>query len=125
VVGTFVVSAIVAAISVSHSYGLAPTARHVLLPVAVMTIMIDRFFTIIEAEGNRTALTVLASSIAIAVCCFAVFAYTRTGRILLRFPELELLIIATLILVGRYSGRSLLDALGLRGDGSLEQKGTE
>jgi hypothetical protein len=112
-------------ISFSHSYGLAPTARHVLLPVAVMTIMIDRFFTIIQTEGNKTALTVLANSIAIAVCCFLVFAYTPLGEILLNFPEFELLIIALLILVGRYSGGSLLGALGFRDNGSLEQKSTE
>lgn len=78
-----------------------------------------------ETEGNRTALTVLANSIAIAVCCFAVFAYTRMGQILLRFPEFELLIMAILILVGRYSGRSLLDTLGFQGNESSEQKRAE
>jgi len=124
VIGTFVVSALVIAISFSHRYGLAPTARHVLLPVAVMTLMIDRFFTIMEAEGNRTALTVLANSIAIAVCCFAVFAYTRMGQLLLRFPEFELLIMAILILVGRYSGRSLLEAFGFQSSETSEQIGT-
>ena len=125
VIGTFVVLALVVAISFSHRYGLAPTARHVLLPVAVMTLMIDRFFTIIGKEGNIKALTVLANSIAIAVCCFGIFAYTQTGQILLRFPEFELLIIAILILVGRYSGRSLLEALGFQGSESSEQKETE
>jgi hypothetical protein len=125
VVGTFVVLALVVAISSSHRYGLAPTARHVLLPVAVMTLMIDRFFSMMETEGNTKALTVLANSIAIAIGCFAIFAYTRTGQILVRFPELELLIMAVLILVGRYSGRSLLKALGFQGKESSEDKGTE
>ena len=114
VIGTFVVLALTVAISLSHSYGLAPTARHVLLPIAVMTIMIERFFTIMEKDGNRRALTVLANSIAVAVSCFLIFAYTQTGRIILRFPELLLLIVAVLILVGRYSGRSVLVALGLQ-----------
>jgi hypothetical protein len=112
VIGTFVVLALAAAISLSHSYGLAPTARHVLLPVAVMTIMIERFFTAMEKEGNRTALTILANSLVVAACCFVVFAYTQTGQILLRFPELELLIMAAIILVGRYSGRTLLGSAG-------------
>jgi hypothetical protein len=112
VIGTFVVVALAAAISMSHSYGLAPSARHVLLPVAVMTVMIERFFTAMEKEGNRTALTILANSIAVAVCCFVVFAYTQTGQVLLNFPELELLIMAALILIGRYSGRTLLGAAG-------------
>lgn len=125
VIGTFVVLAIATAISLASNYGLAPTARHVLLPVAVMTIMIERFFTIVEKEGNRTALTILANSIAVAVCCFVVFAYTRTGHFLLRFPELEFLIMAVLILVGRYSGRPLLGTLGLQGNGSSEEKGTQ
>ena len=125
VIGTFIVSSLALIISFSHSYGLAPTARHVLLPVAVMTIMIDRFFTIIQTEGNKTALTVLANSLVIAVCCFLAFAYTPLGDILLNFPESELLIIALLILVGRYSGRSLLSVLGFRSNGSLEQKRTE
>jgi hypothetical protein len=125
VIGTFVVSSLVIIISFSHSYGLAPTARHVLLPVAVMTIMIDRFFTILQTKGNRTALTVLANSVIIAVCCFMVFAYTPMGKVLLNFPELELLIMALLILVGRYSGRSLLDTLGFQNNGNLEQKEVE
>lgn len=114
VVGTFVVLALTAAISLSHSYGLAPTARHVLLPIAVMTIMIERFFTIMEKEGSKRAVTVLGNSIAVAVCCFLIFAYTRTGHIMLRFPELLLVIMAVLILVGRYPGRSLLAALGVQ-----------
>jgi hypothetical protein len=121
VIGTSVVLALVAAISISHRYGLSPTARHILLPVAVMTIMIERFFTMMEKEGNKTALTALVNSLATAVCCFVVFAHTRTGQFLLRFPELELLIIAGLILIGRYSGRSILDALGLLGNGSSGQ----
>jgi hypothetical protein len=32
---------------------------------------------------------------------------------------------AILILIGRYSGRSLLDALGLHGSGDFEQKETK
>jgi hypothetical protein len=87
--------------------------------------MIDRFFTIIQTEGNKTALKVLANSIVIVVCCFIVFAYTPTGEIMLNFPELELLIMALLILVGRYSGRTLSDELGFQDNGKLEQKGTE
>lgn len=114
VIGTFVVLALTVAISLSHSYGLAPTAKHVLLPIAVMTIMIERFFTITEKEGSRRALAVLGNSIAVAVCCFLIFAYTRVGHSLLRFPELLLVIMAALILVGRYPGRSLLAVLGMQ-----------
>ena len=112
VIGTFVVLLLAVAISFFHSYGLAPTARNVLLPVAVMTMMIESFFKIMEKEGNRTALRILANSIAIAVCCFVIFAYTGAGKILLRYPELELLIIVILLFVGRYSGKSLFEALG-------------
>jgi hypothetical protein len=125
VVGTVVVLAIVVWISLSNKYGLAPTASHVLLPVAVMTVMIERFFVIMEKDGNRTALKVLANSIAVAALCFVIFEYTRTGRFLLRFPELQLLIIAVLILIGRYSGPSLLAVLGLQPAPNLEQKETE
>lgn len=125
VVGTVVVLAIVVGISLSNRYGLAPTARHVLLPVAVMTVMIERFFVIMEKDGNRTALKVLANSIAVAALCFVIFEYTLTGRFLLRFPELQFLIIAVLILIGRYSGPSLLAALGLQPAPSPEQKETE
>jgi len=124
-IGTFVVLALATAISLPHSYGLAPPARHVLLPVAVMTIMIERFFTVMEKEGNRTALTILANSMAVAVCCFAVFAYTQTGHVLLNFPELELLIMAVLVILGRYSGRPFLDALGSSDDGKLAQEKAE
>ena len=113
VIGTFVVLLLAFAISFFHGYGLAPTARQVLLPVAVMTMMIERFFAIMEKEGNRTALTVLVNSLTVAVCCFLIFAYTQTGLILLRYPELELVIMVILLFIGRYTGRSLFEALGL------------
>jgi len=78
-----------------------------------------------EKEGNRTALTILANSMVVAVCCFAVFAYTQTGQVLLNFPELEFLIMAALILVGRYSGRTLLGAVGSAENGPPGQTKAE
>jgi hypothetical protein len=44
------------------------------------------------------------------------------GPIFLMYPELELLVVATLFLIGRYSGRTLIDVVVSVKTAPLEQE---
>jgi hypothetical protein len=122
IVAVFVALSLAAAISASERFQLATNARHVLLPVVVTTMMIERFFMILEKESKTLALKVLFNTLLVAVCCFALFSMTPVSLLFLAFPELELLIVVVLILIGHYSGRSLIEVFSPGKVGTDEQE---
>lgn len=104
---TVVVMCLIAAVSVCEYFGFAPTARSILLPVVIMTMMIERFFITFEEDGGKMALKILLGTMIVAICCFALLNFAPLGHIALTFPEIQLFIIAAFVLVGRYSGYRL------------------
>lgn len=113
VVTVFVVLFLAAVVSICEVFNLGVDPRAVLLPVVVTTMMIERFFIIIGKDGSKAAAYALLNSLIVAVCCFGLFAYTSIGAALLGYPELELLILSGLILIGCYTGPTLVGLLGL------------
>ena len=111
-VAVFVVLFLAVAVSLCEVLNFGVDPRAVLLPVVVTTMMIERFFIIIGKEGGKAAGYALLNSLIVAICCFGLFAHTSVGSVLLAYPELELLILAGLILIGCYAGPTLAGRLG-------------
>ncbi|MFW6158655.1 MAG: 7TM domain-containing protein [Planctomycetota bacterium] len=84
---SLVVLMLALAVSVLDYLGLTPSARAVILPLVILTMMIERFHITAEESGLRRSLVLLA----------------------LAFPEGLLFVGAPLILVGRYSGSRLTE----------------
>lgn len=107
---TLVVLSLVIAVSACERFGLAPTARSILLPVVIMTMMIERFFITFEEDGSKVTMNVLFGTSLVTVCCFILLNYsTRIGQVVLTFPELQLFVAAAFVLIGRYSGYRLTE----------------
>ena len=104
---TLAVLCMVAAVSVLDYLSLTPSASAVVLPIVILTMMIERFNIIAEEDGLPNALKIFATTIFVAVCCFLVMKVDWFGRIFLTFPEIQLINIAILLLIGRYSGYRL------------------
>ena len=104
---TVVVMCLIVAVSVFEYFGFAPTARSILLPVVIMTMMIERFFITLEEDGSNDALKVLCGTIVAAICCFILLYSAPLGQVVLTFPEIQLFIAAVFVLLGRYSGYRL------------------
>ena len=107
VVLTHVVLAIVFTISLLEYFHLTPSAQAVLLPMVILTMTIERFFITSEEDGPWSAVKLLASTLAVSLCCYLVLRSAAAGELLLRFPELHLFTIAVLILIGHYTGYRL------------------
>jgi len=107
VILTLAVLCMVLAVSVLDYLGLTPSASAVVLPIVILTMMIERFNIIAEEDGLLNALKIFATTILVAVCCFLVMKVEWFGRTVLIFPEIQLFNIAILILIGRYSGYRL------------------
>ncbi|MHC4889201.1 MAG: 7TM domain-containing protein [Planctomycetota bacterium] len=104
---TVVVMCLIVAVSVCEYFGFAPTARSILLPVVIMTMMIERFFITLEEDGGKEALKVLCGTVVVATCCFTLLRSALIGQVVLTFPEMQLFIAAVFVLIGRYSGYRL------------------
>ena len=106
---TAVVLCLVIGVSVFEFMGVAPTARSILLPVVIITMMIERFFITLEEDGSKTSASVLGGTVAVVICCFALLNSAFLGNLFLAFPEIQLLIAAAFIMIGRYSGYRLTE----------------
>ncbi len=109
VILTLVILCMVAAVSILDYLGLTPSASAVLLPMVILTMMIERFNVTVEEDGYRQALTVFAGTLVVALCCLFVLRIDALGRLVLSFPEVQLLNLAALLLIGRYSGYRLTE----------------
>jgi transglutaminase-like putative cysteine protease len=101
---TLVVVALTLAVSVLDHFGLTPSARAVILPLVIVTMMVERFHVTAEESGLRRALQLLGATLLVSACCFAVLRWEALGRLAVAFPEGVLFVAAALVLVGRYSG---------------------
>jgi transglutaminase-like putative cysteine protease len=106
---TLVVMLMVLAVSLLDLLGLTPSARAVLLPMVILTMMIERFHMTADQDGMRNALQTLAGTFAVGAACLGVMLWGPLGWWLLRFPETHLLTAALLIMLGRYTGYRLTE----------------
>ena len=104
---TLVVLCMILAVSILDSLGLTPSASAVLLPMVIMTMMIERFNITAEEDGHKQAFKIFAGTMAVALCCLLVLRAEYIARLVLAFPEIQLLNAAALIIIGRYSGYRL------------------
>lgn len=109
VVLTMAVIFLAVAVSLADLFGLAPSARVVILPTVILTMIIERFHVNAEEMGLRMALSRLGWTFLVAACCWAIFTRPPLTRLVLAFPETLLVVAAALVLVGSYSGYRLVE----------------
>ena len=109
VVLTFAVLFLAIAVSVCEYAGVAPSARVVLLPTVILTMVIERFHVSAEENGLRAAFARLGWTFVVAGTCWALFSQRFLSRLVLSFPETLFVVAAGLVLVGHYSGYRLVE----------------
>ena len=114
VILTLVVLCIAMAVSILDYLGLTPSARAVLLPMVIMTMLIERFYITVEEDSYPFALKLMTGTIVVAFCCYILLRWEQLGRLVLIFPEAQLSMAALLLLLGRYAGYRLTELLRFR-----------
>ncbi|RMG48662.1 MAG: transglutaminase [Acidobacteria bacterium] len=92
---------------------LLPT-RASLFPLAILTLTIERFSTMLEQDGTRRALTVALGTVVVVCSTFAVMNWEPLQIAVLTFPELLLLVVAAFLVAGRWFGIRLTELLRFR-----------
>jgi transglutaminase-like putative cysteine protease len=97
--------------TLSTLYYLFPSisAQAVLLPMVIMTMLIERFHVTIEEDGLMYAVQLALGTVLVALLCFAVLRWDRIGDWVIVYPETHFFTIALFIMLGRYAGYRLTE----------------
>lgn len=85
-----------------------------LLPFVILTMMIERFFVIVEESGIREGLKNAVGSAAVAAITHCILHVETLQLTFFVYPELLLVLAALQILIGRYTGYRLSEILRFR-----------
>jgi len=113
VILTLVALTIVFTVSALFYFDWAPTDA-VLLPMVILTMTVERFYLTAEEDSPHIATQLLINTIVVALCCYLVLRWQAVGEMLLIYPELHLITVAILVLLGRYSGYRLNELVRFR-----------
>jgi transglutaminase-like putative cysteine protease len=101
---TFVIGIMAAVALLGSRLGLDDGLAIALLPMVIMTMTIERLSVTIAEEGLRSALRMLVGTVLVAAAGYAAIQSDSLQRLVFAFPELNLLVVAALLLLGRYTG---------------------
>jgi hypothetical protein len=107
VVFTLVALSTALGVSAMEYYDLLPSAYIVLLPMVVMANLVDRFYSVADESGIRTAAIRLIFTCLIASICFFLFQWQRLSQTILAFPELHFFTMAIALSFTLYRGKKL------------------
>ena len=79
----------------------------VLLPIVILTSLIDRFYQTLDEKGFKISNIRLFWTFIITLVCFPIVQYKPLGFILVEFPEIHLLTLAAILVVTSYQGKTL------------------
>jgi hypothetical protein len=85
-----------------------------LLPMVIITMTIERLSVQVAEEGVRPALRTLAGTFVVAAAGYAAIQSETLQRLVFAFPELNLFVVAALLLLGRYTGYRLSELVRFR-----------
>jgi len=98
----------------SAQLGLAGGLSVALFPMVILTMTVERMSVIWDERGPRAALQQAVGSLAVAAVCYLLMSHPLTEHLFFHFPELLLVILAAVLLLGRYSGYRLTELFRFR-----------
>jgi len=109
IVLTLIILCVVFSLSLIDYAAPETKVRAVLLPLVILTLLIERFFVTSEEDGMRFAIQLVLGTAVVASCCYLILGWPEIGDLILIYPELHLFTIAGFIWIGRYSGYRLIE----------------
>jgi hypothetical protein len=82
----------------------APGSRTVLLPMVILTNLVERFYVATEEDSMRNSLRLLLTTMAMAFAIYLLLNFEYLKEKVLMYPELHFFTVVTLVLMGRYTG---------------------
>ncbi len=109
IVLTVIILCVVFAVSLLNYWSPGQTAQSVLIPLVILTILIERFYVTSEEDSTRFAVQLVLGTVVVAAFCYLLLRWDDVGQLVLIYPEIHFFTIAAFILIGRYSGYRLTE----------------
>lgn len=119
IVFALVALAMALAISLMAYFDLLTGPQVVLLPIVILTSLVDRIYTVVDEQGLHAALVRLLWTGITAVGCFFILTSSELGEWLVKYPEAHLVTIALVVAFAAYRGPKLARFPTLRWLGTL------
>lgn len=104
---TVVISVLTVMALLGNKVGMREFMAVGLLPFVILTMVIERFFVMVEESGIRTAIKTALGSAAVALITFAILHFEQLQLTFFIYPELLFAVAACQLLMGRYTGYRL------------------
>jgi hypothetical protein len=111
---TMVVMLMVLSIAVMNYFNWAPAGKTVLLPMVILTNLVERFYVTSEEDSIWQAMRLLVASVLLALVIYLLLRSPSLGNLLFYYPELHIFTVAALIVMGRYTGYRLTELVRFR-----------
>ncbi|MEM8945251.1 MAG: 7TM domain-containing protein [Planctomycetota bacterium] len=109
IVLTIIILCVVLAVSLLNYIWPGQTAQSVLIPLVILTILIERFYVTSEEDSTGFAVQLVLGTIVVAAFCYLLLRWEYIGQLVLVYPEIHFITIAAFIIIGRYSGYRLTE----------------
>lgn len=104
---TLVILIIAAVMVGAHHLGINDAYSIALFPIVIVTMTIERLSIAIVEEGPRNAAKLVLGTLVVSTCGYWVIANDALQALVFTFPEVHLITLALLLLLGRYTGYRL------------------
>lgn len=108
---SLVISCLVIFAVVGNKIGLREFMAVGLMPFVILTMVIERFFVMIEESGVKTATKTALGSAAVAVISFSILNFEELQLTFFIYPELIIGVAGLQLLLGRYTGYRLSELI--------------
>jgi transglutaminase-like putative cysteine protease len=106
---TIVILCVVFGISALHYIMPAISAEVVLLPMIILSMLIERFHVSAEEDGMVHTIKLAAGTLLVAILCYLILGSEFVGELVLTYPETHFFTIAVFVVLGRYAGYRLTE----------------
>ncbi|MDX1517563.1 MAG: UUP1 family membrane protein [Woeseiaceae bacterium] len=93
----------------SHTMGLETGLSVALFPMVIIAMTIERMSVVWEERGPSDAMRAAFGSLVIAMFAYLLMGWNPLEHLIFTFPELLLVVLALVVLAGRYTGYRLLE----------------
>jgi hypothetical protein len=100
-------------VSVLNFFDLSQGGKIILLPIIILTSLVDRIYRTIEDNGFQIAMRRLIWTIFVTLLCVPVLQFQTLAHLLIRYPEIHFTTLALLLAISTYKGKKLLDLPGM------------
>lgn len=104
---TLVILIIAGLMVLAEHFGLHRAISSAVLPIVILTMMIERLSIAIVEEGPENAAKLVLGTLLVAITGYGVMASDQLQHFVFTFPEVHLVTLALLLLLGRYTGYRL------------------